>query len=188
MKNSGNANADIERALDYLRAVARMEKRFQSRSQYRRRLQAMTGGEAGRQRDGSGGRLRDGSVGTGRLRDGSVSPGFERKGDAELSPVSQVDEPSPVSLLRESLAELDQELGKDLVHLQAVREQTWELFSRLSHPKAGQLLEEFYLNGTSIRVIAARIAYNERYIYRIKNQALRELGKLLRDKGIEDPL
>ena len=178
MKNSGNANADIERALDYLRAVARMEKRFQSRSQYRRRLQAMTGGEAGRQRDGSGGRLRD----------GSVSPGFERKGDAELSPVSQVDEPSPVSLLRESLAELDQELGKDLVHLQAVREQTWELFSRLSHPKAGQLLEEFYLNGTSIRVIAARIAYNERYIYRIKNQALRELGKLLRDKGIEDPL
>ena len=71
--------------------------------------------------------------------------------------------------------------------MQAVREQTWELFSRLSHPKAGKLLEEFYLTGTPIQVIAAQTAYNERYVYRIKNQALRELGKLLMDNGIEDP-
>ena len=41
------------------------------------------------------------------------------------------------------------------------------------------------MNGTPIRVIAARNAYNERYVYRIKSQALRELGMLLRENGIE---
>mgnify|MGYP002869017580 CR=1 FL=1 len=49
------------------------------------------------------------------------------------------------------------------------------------------MLEEFYLNGTSVSVIAAQTGYSERHIYRIKDQALQELGKLLREEGIEDP-
>ena len=152
MKNSGNANADIERALDYIKGVARMEKRFHSRSQYRWRLQAMA----------EGGSLCPLT---------SVSEGNFKEREARKA----------------RLEELDRKLVKELIKLQAVREQTWELFSRLSHPNAWQILEEFYLNGTPIRVIAAQNAYNERYVYRVKKQALRELGKLLRENGIEDP-
>lgn len=152
MQNRDYAKEYKERALDYMKALARMEKRFQSRSRYLQRLQVMAEGDSPSQlRTVSGGAL----------------IGLEN--------------------MQDRLAELDRELAKELVYLQAVREQTWELLSRLSHPKAGQLLEEFYLNGTSIRVIAARTAYNERYVYRIKNQALRELGKLLQENGIEDP-
>ncbi|MBR2663894.1 MAG: hypothetical protein IKE25_09285 [Clostridia bacterium] len=84
------------------------------------------------------------------------------------------------------LADLDRELKEDLIHLQALREQTWDLLSQLSHPKAHQLLEDFYFHDTPIHVIAAQTNYCERYVYRLKAQALRELGKLLRDHAVED--
>ncbi|MBR2822343.1 MAG: hypothetical protein IKE24_01440 [Clostridia bacterium] len=88
--------------------------------------------------------------------------------------------------LRGRLADLDRELKEDLAHLQTLREQTWDLLSQLSHPKAQQLLEDFYFHDTPIHVIAAQTNYSERYVYRLKAQALRELGKLLLDHAIED--
>ena len=171
MKNSSYANDQVERALDYIKAVTRMEKRIQSQIRFRQRLQAMAEGE---KRAGSDSSFlpTEGDI-PGRQGAGSAAPFLQTKGDTEPTPVSL----TPVSL--------DQELVKEMQQLQAVKEQTWELFSRLSHPKAWQTLEEFYLNGTPIRVIAARNAYNERYVYRIKSQALRELGMLLRENGIE---
>ena len=46
MQNSVYAKEYTERALDYIEAVARLENRFQSRSQYRWRLQAMVEGDS----------------------------------------------------------------------------------------------------------------------------------------------
>ena len=165
MQNKDYAKEKKERALEYIGAVIRMMRRVKSRFRFRHSLQAMAEGDVP-----------------------NALRSVWRQWDGSVSPVSQ--ESSPVSLREEvqaRLAELDREQAKEMVRLQAALEQTWELFSWLSHPKAGLILEEFYLNGVPIRFIAAETAFDERYIYQVKDQALRELGELLTDKGIEDP-
>ena len=46
MQNRDYAKEYTERALEYMKAVARMEKRFQSRSRYLQRLQVMAEGDS----------------------------------------------------------------------------------------------------------------------------------------------
>ena len=86
-----------------------------------------------------------------------------------------------------SLADTEMELEKDLIRLRAVHNQTWELFYLLSHPKGGQVLEDYYLCHYTIRLIAGKLGYSERNTYRVKEQALLELGKLLEKYGIAVP-
>ena len=152
MRSHRSTNEYIQRALSYFQAVARLEKRYQFRAQYRQRLLSMAEGTS----------LRPlGTVGGGSLT-----------GREELMA---------------RLADLELELAKEMSHLQAIREQTWNLFSQLSHPMAGQLLEDFYLCGTTLHVIAAKMGYAERTAYKLKEMAMKELGKLLEENAIEDP-
>lgn len=85
------------------------------------------------------------------------------------------------------LTDLELELAKEMSHLQAIREQTWNLLAQLSSPMAGQVLEDFYLNDATVHVIAAKMSYSERNVYTLKEKAMKELGKLLEENAIEDP-
>lgn len=152
MKTYKNIDPMINRALKYLNAIGRLDKRYQSRAFYRQRLLAMAEGLSPRPL---------GTVGGG--------------------------SPTGREQVMARLADLESELMEDMTRLQAVRDQAWDLFSQLSHPLAGQVLEDFYLNDVRLHVIAAQAGYSERRMYFLKDRALRELGKLLTDQGIADP-
>ena len=83
----------------------------------------------------------------------------------------------------ERVIDLEQEINQEINHLANLKEEIWELLSRMENQEVALMLDDRYISRLTVQQVADRAGYCRRHAQRLLHWGLLELDRLMREEN-----